>query len=208
MPWILNEDEALKTRLAGINLQGIGEIPVRFSTPETEAAPMEYPSITITRANISPATDREHRGTVSVDYGPEGAEVPGPDDRWGWYAECPLPYNFDYQIVARSRFQAHQSALTALLATEHYLPYRFGSLEIPQRRVQVSMDVIGGPATHDFRDDDDKRVFETHFLVRVFSELTPWDIDRLTFPDVVDGSVSTLDGKKLLTSYEVTADVE
>lgn len=207
MPWILNEDESLKARLSDIQLPGVGEVPVRFSTPETESDPLEYPSITITRATVYPAKDREHRGTVSVDAGPEGQNVPGPTDRWGWYAECPIPFNLDYQIVARARFQAQQVALTALLATEKYLPHRFGYLEIPQRRVQVSLDVIGGPATHDFRDEDDKRVFETHYLVRVFSEMTPWDIDRLIFPDVVDGTISDVDGKKLLDSFEATADV-
>lgn len=207
MPWILNEDEALKERLSGIHLQGVGDVLVRFTTPENETTPTEYPSITITRAAALPAQDREHRGTVSIDYGPEGGPVPSPTERWGWYAECPLPYNLDYQIVVRTRFQAHQTALTSLLATERYIPYRFGYLEIPQRGVRVSMDVIGGPATRDFRDEDDKRVFETHYLVRVFSEMTPWDINRLNFVDRVDGSIFDRSGKKQLSFFDNSADV-
>lgn len=202
MPWVLNEDEAILRRLTGIAIPQVGEIQVRFSTPETESDQMEYPSITITRRDISPAVDREHRGTVSVDYGPEGYEIPDADDRWGWYAECPLPFNFDYEIIARTRFNAQQAFLLAALASEDYLPRRFGFLEIPQRGVMVSMDLIGGPTTNDYRDDDDKRVFEIHYLVRVFSEMTPWDIERRNFPDHVVGTVFDVSGVRQLDHFD------
>lgn len=205
MPWVLNEDGALKARLSGIHLEGHGEVPVRFSTPETESESADYPSIIITRKDVLPAKDREHRGTVSIDYGPEGGVLPGEDDRWGWYAQCPLPYNVDYQVLVRARFQAHTTKLAQIIASERYLPYRFGYLEIPQRNTWASMDLIGGPAFTDSRDDDDMRVFEIHYLVRVFSEMTPWDIDRLTFPDIVDGTVFDAGGKTL-AEFETSID--
>ncbi|MEU4534282.1 hypothetical protein AB0G15_05360 [Streptosporangium sp. NPDC023825] len=201
---MLNEDEAILRRLSGIHIPQVGLVQVRFSTPETEAAPMQWPSITITRRDISPAVDREHRGTVSIDYGPEGDELPDSDDRWGWYAECPLPFNFDYEIIVRTRFNAQQAYLIALLGSERYLPRRFGALEIPQRNVRVSMDLIGGPTTNDYRDDDDKRVFEIHYLVRVFSEMTPWDIERRNFPDHVEGTVFDRSGVKQLGYFDET----
>lgn len=150
---------------------------------------MAYPSITITRVSASPAPDRAHRGVVKIDYGPEGADLPEEGDRWGWYAETPLPYNIDYQVIARTRLQQQQAELASLLGREDRLPALGGYLKLPVMRTIASMDVIGGPVFNDSYDGDRKRIFEIHYVVRVFSEMTPWEIERRDFPDHVIGRI-------------------
>ena len=205
MPWILNEDAAMKRRLTGLvvsHQDGVIPVPVRFTTPEIESPDMAYPSITITRLQASRAPEREHRGFVKIDYGPEGADLPGPEDRWGWYAEFPIPYNIDYQIEVHTRLQQQQVELAQLLAKEDRLPERGGYLEIPNVDVVASMDVIGGPVFTDGYDDDSKRYFEIRYIVRVFSEMTPWDIKRYNFPDQVVGRIYNRARTRQLGGFE------
>lgn len=205
MPWLLNEDEAMLRRLQGIRLPGDDrEIQTRFAFPEPETPELTYPSIVIERARAARASDREHRGTANITYGPEGGELPASDDRWGWYAEFPIPYNIDYSVVCQMRYQAQQVALAGLLATELYLPERGGWLSIPQRGVAVSMDIVGGPEFNASVDNDGKRIFEIHYLVRVCSELTPWEIQRLTFPDHVGGTIYNREGTNLMATFDET----
>lgn len=204
MPWLLNEDKAILDRLTGIWIPGDErQVQTRFAFPEPETPDLTFPSIVIERGRAARATDREHRGTTEM-YGPEGESLPGPDDRWGWYAEFPIPYNIDYSVVAQMRLQAHQVALAGLLATERYLPERGGWLSIPPRGVAASMDVVGGPEFDASVDNDGKRIFEIHYLVRVFSELTPWDIQRLTFPDHVGGTIYDRDRIHEVASFDET----
>src|SRR5690606_16422023 len=181
MPWILNEDSAMKRRLTGLvvsHQDGVIPVPVRFTTPEIESPDMTYPSITITRLQASRAPEREHRGFVKIDYGPEGADLPGPEDRWGWYAEFPIPYNIDYQIEVPAWFQKLVTRLDNEIAYEERLSERGVYLEIPSVNVLATMGVISGPVYTDGRDDDSKRYFEIRYIGPVFSSMSPWDIKR------------------------------
>src|SRR5690606_3526010 len=142
------------------------------------------------------------RRSSDLDYGPEGADLPGPEDRWGWYAEFPIPYNIDYQIEVHTRLQQQQVELAQLLAKEDRLPERGGYLEIPNVNVVASMDVIGGPVFTDGYDDDNKRYFEIRYIVRVFSEMTPWDIKRYNFPDQIVGRIYNRARTRQLGGFE------
>jgi hypothetical protein len=205
MPWLLNEDTAILNRLNHVRIPGDDrDVQTRFIFPEPETPDLTFPSIVIERARAARAPDREHRGTANITYGPEGGPVAGPDDRWGWYAEFPIPYNIDYSIVAQMKLQAQQVALAALLGGELYLPERGGWLEIPPRGVAVSMDIVGGPEFDSSVDNDGKRIFELHYLVRVCSELTPWEIQRLTFPDHVGGTIYNREGTNLMATFDET----
>ena len=83
-----------------------------------------------------------------------------------------MPYNFDYQITLYARFMAaHVQPLVATLATEKYLPAKFGFLNIPQDGTVRSMFLQGGPEFGYGKDEDGKRLLKVTYLIRVFSEL-------------------------------------
>lgn len=87
MPWLLNEDNALKKKLSGIRISDQSapptgdpnELPglpvaVRFRVPENELANLTYPLIIIDPPQVNPASDREHRGRARLPYIPEGVD--------------------------------------------------------------------------------------------------------------------------------------
>jgi hypothetical protein len=61
----------------------------------------------------------------------------------------------------------------ANLATEPYLPYHFGYLNIPQDGTIRTMLLMGGPEIEYGKDKDDKRLFRATYMVRVVSEIVP-----------------------------------
>lgn len=203
MPWILNEDGAMKAKFSGLfvtdeNTVGTRPVTLVFRMPETELSDMTFPSIVIDPAGISKADDREHRGATNLPYYPEAyvgtvpAETvdvdgvptdfePGVDVTLSpfYVDDYPIPYNFDYNITVYSRLQQHTSELLGALAMQQYLPHRFGYLEVPEDGTVRSLDVIGGPATTADRDANGKRVFRTSYIVRVTSELTSFQYKQV-----------------------------
>jgi len=83
MPWLLNEDAALKRKLQGLKVTDVNEpaggrpVPVRFRLPETELAEMTFPTIIIEHAGISKDSEREHRGVERLTYIPEDYDPRG-----------------------------------------------------------------------------------------------------------------------------------
>ncbi|WP_188187619.1 hypothetical protein [Nonomuraea sp. SYSU D8015] len=129
---------------------------------------------------------------MRIPYTPEGKDPVPAGARWGYYAGFPIPFDIDYQISVYTRMQEHQTLLTVELGKEARIPHRAGTLLIPEIGVEVSMDVQAGPTFSSRLDSDNKRIFETYYLVRVFSEMTPWEIERLTYPDHVAGTLRPL----------------
>lgn len=83
MPWLLNEDAALKKKLQGLKVDdtnapnGGRPVPVRFRLPETELSDTSFPLIVIEHAGMSRDTEREHRGYIQLPYIPEGEDPRG-----------------------------------------------------------------------------------------------------------------------------------
>ena len=184
MPWLYSEDSALKAKLCGLVVfdanapAGGRPVPVRYRLPQDELADLSYPIIIIEHAGLYPAPEREHRGRIKLPYAPEGYQpwYSGPANAWvdnsPYFADFPMPYNFDYQITLYARFMdAHVYPLVATLATEPYLPAKFGFLDIPQDGTIRSMFLEGGPEFSYGKDEDDKRMFSVTYRIRVFSEL-------------------------------------
>jgi hypothetical protein len=211
MPWIANEDMALKFKLQGLTVSDANmsnrPVPVRYRLPEDELATLTYPSIIIEHIGFFPDPSREHRGYCQLPYAPEGyapwwpavsdnipvvisgqeiysgtyqypQEVDGapffnPDDSPYW-SYFPLPYNFDYRVTIYCRkMLGHLQPLMAQLATEPYLPYHFGYLNVPQDGTIRTMLLMGGPEIEYGKDKDDKRLFRATYMVRVCSEIVP-----------------------------------
>lgn len=206
MPWLRNEDAAIKHKLGGLFVtdatapaanaptqlapgvwqqNGGREVGVRFRLPTDELANLTYPVIIIEHAGVYPAQERMHQGNQQLPYAPEGYTkwwAPGQeiDVRQSpyWSAQV-TPYNLDYQISVYGRFFGHMQPLMAQLATMTRLPAKHGWLSIPQDNTTRTMRLLGGPEQGYGKDEDGKTLFKVVYRVRVFSELAE-DIQGLT----------------------------
>ncbi len=182
MTWLLNEDAAIKLKLQGLMVSDTNggasrTVAVRYRLPEDEFATATFPMIIIDRQHILKDSEREHRGKTRLLYTPESVG--------GWNALCedwatspynfdfPIPYNIDYRITVFSRKEQHNINLVVQLAQQELLPARFGYLEIPEDGTVRSLFLEGGPDFDNAKDTDGKRVFRTHYLVRVATEMPP-----------------------------------
>lgn len=181
MPWILNEDAALKGKLTGLLVSdtnaGAGARPVlcRYRMPETEFATATFPMIIIARQNILKDDEREHRGKTRLMYTPESVGA------WNslvedystspYNVDFPIPFNINYEVTAYSRKEQHNIELVGQLAQQEFLPARFGYLEIPEDGTVRSLFLEGGPEFESAKDADGKRIYRTHYVVRVATEL-------------------------------------
>ena len=188
MPWLLNEDAALKLKLQGLTVSDANNssrtVPVRFRLPEVEIADLTFPIIIISHDGWYPATERMHDGYTNLPYSPEGLDpwfsdtgpattTFNPDDSQ-YYSWFPIPYNFDYMITVYARFMhEHTIPLVAALAAYDRLHAKYGFLDIPQDGTKRTMQLLGGPSLNTGKDENDKRLFWVDYKVRVFSELVP-----------------------------------
>lgn len=192
MPWILNEDAALKLRLQGLRAFDINSPPggrkvdVRFKDPEDELIKLDFPCIIMELQGIYNAPEREHRGVIRLPYAPEGKPIwwnPDlpyqPDAGNGPYrTDYPLPVNIDYKVTLYSRLQRDHSIplVAALMQPDRLHPKFANKLVIPQDGTARSMFLQGGPDKGYGKDEKGKRVFRDTFLVRIFSEIVlPFD---------------------------------
>lgn len=186
MPWITNEDAALKFKLQAIyvddeNAPAEGrEVPVFYEMPEVEVQDMTYPSIGIEPLGWFRDPEREHRGYIQIPYAPEGfdpwwdtsAADPefNPNDS-PYSSYFPIPYNFDYQITVFSRYQYHLTTIVSELAQYNRLHPHFAYLDIPQDGTKRSLFVNAGPYRGFAHDEHNKRLLTATYNIRVCSEL-------------------------------------
>lgn len=184
MPWIVNEDAALKWKLQGLTVndanapEGGRPVAVRYRLPEDELANLTYPVVIIEHAGVYPAQERMHSGDQPMTSVPLGATpwwnegYPIDVTQSPYKAGLITPYNFDYQITVYGRFwSAHIAPLIAELATINRLPAKWGSLWVPQDSTARTMRLLGGPEEGYGTDEDGKRLFKVVYRVRVFAEL-------------------------------------
>jgi hypothetical protein len=183
LPWLINEDRAVKAKLQGLTVTDVNApdgraVPVLYRVPESELAAQTFPQIVIEHAGIEKADDREHRGHIRLPYAPEGLP--------GWWedgatshdvtqspyiVEYPIPYELRYRIIVFTRTYWHDVALAAALAQIDRIPARFGFLQVPEDGTIRRLDLLGGPELVDTRDADGKRLFRREYLISVSSEM-------------------------------------
>ncbi len=177
MPWLLNEDAALKKALQGLTVPDSGNatrpVAVRFRYPEAEVAnepaTVNYPLIVIEHGGLNKSDEREHRGWVPLDYVPEGMPRTNVETH-PYFTDFPIPYDIDYVVTTYARKALHDRALVAALAGPGRLSHRFGYLEVPQDQTIRSLYVVSGP-NHADTMEDGRRLFRKQYIVRVSSEL-------------------------------------
>lgn len=178
MPFILEEDEALKTLLSEPHLVVSDErraqrpVEVWYGQPDLELRARTYPYISIELIDINEANERVVSGIPFLTYTPSGWTDPLPDGQVPQVNSFPTPYDLDYQITAWSRHPRHdREMLRALLSGP--LPMRHGRLFLAETKRVVRLDMLGGPRVADTTDESGKRLFRKVFTARVSTELFP-----------------------------------
>ena len=168
MPFLLNEDAALKLLLTGITVSDSGNstrpVAVYYGQPDKEVRQQSYPYITIDLVGISEDPTRAHRGYVPLTYTPEGVDITNINR-----INYPIPVDISYQISTWARQPRHDRQLIAALFSPGRLPLRFGQLPIPQDGTDRRVDVLGF-SKRDFIEGE-KRLFSNVYNIRINSEL-------------------------------------
>lgn len=214
MPWLLNEDFALKKKLQGLtvfdgNAPNGRPVPVRFRLPETEVADLTFPIIIIKHNGWYPANDREHRGKIMLPYAPEDLPTwwddsvkPAPSFNPAdspYKSFFPIPYNLDYEISVYARIMhEHTIPLVSALAAYDRLHAKFAFLDIPQDGTKRTLQLLGGPSLDEGKDENGKRIFIVKYIIRVFSELVP-EIAQSVLVNIVNLDLSVYSDTSDLT---------
>jgi len=206
MPFLLNEDEALRKRLQGITVYDQKadstntprQVGVFFGQPDQEMRAQIYPYITIDLIDISRDMEREMRGKTHASYLVPEAVTLGAGD--SFETDLPIPVTLDYQITAYSRHPVHDRVLMTQLLHQK-LPFRFGYLEITEKTT-----VVGSTTTNlntlrrlDVLDvskrdmtEGGKRLFMNAVTVRVSSEIPQETYRKLSGVQQADIRIKTL----------------
>ncbi len=174
MPFIINEDEALKTLLQGITVSDGGNaarpVAVYYGQPDKDLRQQSYPYITLDLVGVREDTERAHRGVVNLTYAPEGfTPNRNTDGSINQPVEFPIPVDLIYQVSTWSRQPRHDRQIMAKLFAPGRLPFRFGQLPIPQDGTNRRLDMLGFSK----RDTTEggKRLFSNVYNIRISSEL-------------------------------------
>ena len=102
MPFLLNEDAALKTLLQGLTVSDGGNssrpVAVYYGQPDKDIRTQSYPYITLDLVGVREDVERAHRGIIQTTYTPEGA-----DSAKSYTTDFPIPVDLIYQVSTWSR---------------------------------------------------------------------------------------------------------
>jgi hypothetical protein len=171
MPFILNEDKAIKLMLTGVTVSDSGNptrpVGVWFGQPDLEIRAQSYPYMTIDFLGYNEDFSRSHRGEIQMPYFPEGANTSEQ-----YMTEFPIPVYLDYQITTWARQPRHDRQIMAEMATGQRIPLRYGLLVVPEDKTVRRVDFLGF-AKKDTTDENGKRLFSNAYTIRVSAEILP-----------------------------------
>jgi hypothetical protein len=177
MPFILNEDKALKNSLTGVTVSDSGNparpVGVWFGQPDLEIRAQSYPYMTIDFLGYNEDFTRAHRGEIQMPYFPEGA-----DTSEQYITEFPIPVYLDYQITTWARQPRHDRQIMANMATGQRIPLRYGYLVVPEDNTVRRLDFLGF-AKKDTTDENGKRLFSNAYTVRISAEILPAVLNQI-----------------------------
>jgi hypothetical protein len=194
MPFILNEDAALKYKLQGITVTdrnsasmpgGVRPVKVMFRLPEDEIINLPLPCIVLELDHIQFAEQRQHQGQILLPYAPEGEPVWWDEsvekydsDASPYRAAFPYAYDIYYKVTVYSRLSRdHLLPIVGALMQPEMLAARGSVLDIPQDGTFRHLTVEGGPnisyATFDsgVGDNSQKRLLQAVWLISIPTEV-------------------------------------
>lgn len=176
-PFIVAEDQALKTLCQGINVADEAQNPrlvkVWFGYPDVEIRDQAFPFITIDLIDIIPANNRQSSGVIyDGDY--QGTVAPSGDNSYRY--DIPVAYDLVYQITSYARHPRHDRALMYQLLNK--FPSKFGKLAVPNQlgtETAYRSMFLDGFVKRDTVDSEtgNRRLLRNTLTVRVVSEMSP-----------------------------------
>jgi hypothetical protein len=179
MPFILNEDAALKSLLSGITVSDGGNasrpVAVYYGQPDKELRQQSYPYITVDLVGIREDTSRAHRGYGPISYLPDTGVTLDPNTQYN--TGYPIPVDLIYQVSTWARQPRHDRQIIASLLSFGRLPLRFGQLYVPQDNTVRRLDVLGFSKRDST--EQDKRLFSNVFNLRISAEIFENSLDQM-----------------------------
>jgi hypothetical protein len=182
-PFIIAEDLALKTHLAGLTVSdeknAARPVKIWFGYPDVEVRAQEFPFITIDLIDIVPANDRQHSG-VMYDIDNNGTRTP---DDFMYKYDIPVAYDLIYQVTSYARHPRHDRALMFQLLNK--FPSKFGKLAVPNQlgtETGYRSMFLDGFVKRDAVEGEtgNRRLLRNALSVRVVSEMSPTLVNART----------------------------
>ncbi len=178
-PFVIAEDLALKTYLAGMTVsdeKNMGRpVQVWFGYPDVEIRDQKFPFVTIDLLDIVPANDRQIQGRLSdADY--QGTIAASGSLIYTY--DVPVAYDIVYQVTSHSRHPRHDRALLIQLLQK--FPSKYGKLAVPNQlgteTAYRSMFLDGYTKLDGVEEDTGgaRRILRNALTVRVISEMSPY----------------------------------
>jgi len=176
-PFIVAEDLAIKTLLAGITVSDDKNAtrPVKtwFGYPDIEIRDQAFPFITIDLIDIMPGNDRQTYGILTDDdY--QGTIAPASGISYQYVT--PVAYDLVYQVTSYCRHPRHDRALMYQLLNK--FPSKYGYLTVPNElgtENSIRSMFLDGFVKRDAvtGETGDRRLLRNVLTVRVLSQMTP-----------------------------------
>ena len=176
-PFIVAEDLALKTHLAGLVVSdeksAYRQVKVWFGYPDVEVRDQAFPFVTIDLVDIVPANDRQHQGRFTDnDY--RGTIAPVEGSTYSY--DVPVAYDLIYQVTTYTRHPRHDRALIYQLMNK--FPSKYGKLAVPNElgtQTGYRSMFLDGFVKRDAVEGEtgNRRTLRNVFTLRVISEMTP-----------------------------------
>lgn len=182
-PFIVAEDLALKTHLAGLTVSdeksATRQVKVWFGYPDVETRAQEFPFITIDLIDILPANDRQNSGVMyDSDYNGTIASAAGISYKY----DIPVSYDLVYQVTSYARHPRHDRAIMYQLLNK--FPSKFGKLAVPNQlgtETGYRSMFLDGFVKRDAVESEtgNRRLLRNALSVRVVSEMSPLVVDAV-----------------------------
>ena len=176
-PFIIAEDLALKTLLAGLTVKDDKNqsrpVKVWFGFPDVEIRTQDFPYITIDLIDVIPAEYRQTYGyLVDSDYRGTQTAVEG----YMYDYTVPVAYDLMYQISTFARHPRHDRSLMFQLLNK--FPSKYGYLTVPNELGTQSSNrsmFLDGFVKRDTvtSETGNRRLLRNALSIRVVSEMTP-----------------------------------
>lgn len=194
-PFIVAEDLALKTHLAGLTVadekSASRQVKVWFGYPDVEVRDQAFPFVTIDLVDIVPANDRQHQG-VYIDNDYRGTIAPVSGITYSY--DAPVAYDLIYQVTSYTRHPRHDRAVMYQLMNK--FPSKYGKLAVPNElgtQTGYRSMFLDGFVKRDAVDGEtgNRRLFCNVWTLRVISEMTPAVADAVSAKIVQTVEINT-----------------
>jgi len=182
-PFIVAEDLALKTHLAGLTVSdeksATRQVKVWFGYPDVETRSQEFPFITIDLIDIVPTTERQNSG-VMYDSDYNGTIAPSTGVFYKY--DIPVAYDLVYQVTSYARHPRHDRAIMYQLLNK--FPSKFGKLAVPNQlgtETGYRSMFLDGFVKRDAVESEtgNRRLLRNALSVRIVSEMSPLTVDAV-----------------------------